>query len=131
VAGDAADFETPLAKQAYHALDMGELVGENILRQLAGVPLRPFTPDPKPMLLACGPHGTYLVTGERAFSAPGLDSAKDLILQAEMARLDSATGLPGLGRTTRRLTGTLTHRVCEAVRSPVAFAREIRPRYIS
>ena len=54
VAGDAAALPGPIAKQAYHALDMGVCAARNATRMLAGKPLAPFRPSGKPMLISFG-----------------------------------------------------------------------------
>jgi len=89
VAGDCAALPEPIRKQAYYAMDMGEVAGENISRQLAGEPLKPFRAMPMPMLISFGDITTWLVAGEAAVASPLLAAAKEGVYQATMARLAS------------------------------------------
>ncbi len=88
VAGDAAGLPRPLAKQAYHALQMGECAAANVDRFLRGRRLRPFRPSPKPMLVAFGDLDTYLVAGRSVLASPALAAAKEAVYQVTMAQLD-------------------------------------------
>ena len=54
VAGDAAELPTPLARQAYHAMDMGVCAARNADRLLAGRSLSAFRPSSKPTLISFG-----------------------------------------------------------------------------
>lgn len=92
VIGDAAGLPQPTSKQAYHALDMGSHAAGNIRRLLAGRKLRPFRPGPEINLISLGDIDTYLVVGKRVFASPALAPGKELIFQANMARLDPPTG---------------------------------------
>lgn len=88
VIGDAADLPTPVSKQAYHALDMGSHAAINVKRLLANSSLRPFKPGPELSLISLGDIDTYLVAGRRVFAGTALAPAKEIIFQANMARLD-------------------------------------------
>jgi NADH dehydrogenase len=89
VAGDCADLPVPVRKQAYHAMAMGEVAGDNIGRLLQDRPLRQFRPAPMPMLISFGDITTWLLLGELAVASPVLAAAKEAIYQATMARLAS------------------------------------------
>ncbi len=89
VAGDCAALNTPIRKQAYYAMDMGEVAGDNIARFLEGRQLRTFRAKPMPMLISFGDITTWLVVGEAAFASPVLAAAKEGVYQATMARLAS------------------------------------------
>ena len=89
VAGDCADLQVPLRKQAYHAMAMGEVAGDNIGRLLENRSLREFRPAPMPMLISCGDITTWLLMGELAVASPVLAAAKEGVYQATMARLAS------------------------------------------
>ena len=93
VVGDAAELPEPISKQAYHALDMGSQAGENVRQLLAGKGLRPFKPGFDVSLISLGDIDTYLVLGRRVFAGPALAPGKELIFQANMARLDPPFGL--------------------------------------
>lgn len=92
VVGDAADL--PVTKQAYHALDMGSHAATNVCRFLRGAALKPFKPGPEISLISLGDIDTYLLLGKRVFAGPALAPAKELIFQANMARLDPPLGIP-------------------------------------
>ena len=89
VAGDCAQLPAPIRKQAYYAMDMGELAGDNISRLLEGRRLKIFRPKPMPMLISFGDITTWLVVGEAAVASPLLAAAKEGVYQATMARLAS------------------------------------------
>ncbi len=89
IAGDCADLPEPVRKQAYHAMAMGEVAGDNISRLLRNRPLRRFRPAPMPMLISFGDITTWLVAGEYAVASPLLAAAKESVYQATMARLAS------------------------------------------
>jgi NADH dehydrogenase len=88
VVGDAAGLPTPLSKQAYHAMDMGSHAATNVTRYLAHSSLKPFKSGPDISLISLGDIDTYLVLGQWVFAGPALAPAKELIFQANMARLD-------------------------------------------
>ncbi|MBP6725355.1 MAG: FAD-dependent oxidoreductase, partial [Halioglobus sp.] len=88
VIGDAADLPVSVSKQAYHALDMGAHAATNVTRFLADSPLKPFKPGPEISLISLGDIDTYLVLGQWVFAGAALAPAKELIFQANMARLD-------------------------------------------
>jgi NADH dehydrogenase FAD-containing subunit len=89
IAGDCAALPEPVRKQAYHAMAMGEVAGDNISRFLRDRPLKRFRPAPMPMLVSFGDITTWLVVGEYAVASPVLAAAKEGIYQATMARLAS------------------------------------------
>jgi NADH dehydrogenase FAD-containing subunit len=94
VIGDAAGLPTSVSKQAYHALEMGSHAAANVKRFLARTPLRPFKSGPEISLISLGDIDTYLVLGQWVFAGPALAPAKELIFQANMARLDPPLRLP-------------------------------------
>lgn len=89
VAGDCASLPVPVRKQAYYAMDMGEVAGDNINRLLGERRLRRFRPAPMPMLVSFGDITTWLVAGESVVASPILAAAKEGVYQATMARLES------------------------------------------
>jgi NADH dehydrogenase len=89
VAGDAAGLPTPVRKQAYYAMDMGQVAGDNIASLLAKRSLQRFRPRPMPMLIAFGDLTTWLVAGDHVVASPLLAAAKEGVYQATMARLAS------------------------------------------
>ena len=89
IAGDCASLPEPVRKQAYYAMDMGEVAGDNIGRLLEGRGLKSFRAKPMPMLISFGDITTWLVAGETAVASPLLAAAKEGVYQATMARLAS------------------------------------------
>jgi len=89
VAGDCAALPQPVRKQAYYAMDMGEVAGDNIARLLADRRLRKFRALPMPMLISFGDITTWLVAGNTVVASPVLAAAKEGVYQATMARLES------------------------------------------
>ena len=94
VIGDAAALPTSVSKQAYHALDMGSHAATNVKRFLAHSSLKPFKSGPEISLISLGDIDTYLVMGQWVFAGPALAPAKELIFQANMARLDPPHRIP-------------------------------------
>ena len=89
VAGDCASLPSPARKQAYYAMDMGEVAGDNIKRLLGDRRLRRFRATPMPMLVSFGDITTWLVAGDSVVASPLLAAAKEGVYQATMARLES------------------------------------------
>jgi NADH dehydrogenase FAD-containing subunit len=92
VAGDAAATRPPLAKQAYHAMQMGQFAADNVVRFLAGRRLREFMAASKPMLVAFGDLDTFLVSGRSVIASPTLAAAKEAVFQLTMAQFDPPVG---------------------------------------
>lgn len=121
VAGDAAGFPAGLAKQAYHALDMGNHAAANVERQLRGAPLEAFRPSPKPMLVSFGDLTTFLAAGKLVIAAPALAAAKEGVFQLVMAQLDGTDRLDALSRLAGRLCGAGQQLLWPVVSSPRAL----------
>lgn len=77
IIGDASQHETPLGKQAYHALDMGRCAGINAARLLKGKALKRFRPSPKPQLVTFGELDAFMLIGDQAVASPLLGVAKE------------------------------------------------------
>ncbi len=107
VVGDAAALPTPLAKQAYYAMQTGEAAARNVERFLAGRTPRYFRPSPKPMLVAFGDLDTFLVAGRSAIASPAFASAKEAVFQLTMAQIDSPWRPGALQDLSARLSGVL------------------------
>jgi len=89
IAGDGADLPTPLAKQGYHALDMGLCAARNAARLLNDHDLLPFEPSGKPTLISFGDLTCFLVIDGRALAGPALAAAKEAVFELVMAQLDA------------------------------------------
>jgi NADH dehydrogenase FAD-containing subunit len=88
VAGDASTPQASISKQAYHAMDMGSCVAENISRLARGRRPKVYRPSAKPTVLAFGDLSTVLIAGRRAVAGPALATAKEGIFVAVMTQLD-------------------------------------------
>lgn len=88
IAGDAAELEAPLSKQAYHALDMGRCIATNIERVAQGKAMRRFKSSGKPTLLAFGDIDSVLLTDRICLAGPPLAAAKEAVFAAVMTQLD-------------------------------------------
>ncbi|WOJ97179.1 FAD-dependent oxidoreductase [Congregibacter brevis] len=88
VAGDAAELANPINKQAYHALDMGRCIAENIKRCENKKSLRRYKPSDKPTLLAFGDLDSVLISDRLTLAGPPLAAAKEAVFAAVMAQLD-------------------------------------------
>ena len=100
VIGDAAQLPRAVAKQAYNAIDMGELAAVNVTRFLAGSALKPFEPTGKPVLIAFGDLDTYLVAGRTVLASKAFAGAKEGVYQlfmSQMAPCDVLKSLPAAG----------------------------------
>ena len=107
VAGDAADVPKLTSKQAYHAIDMGEIVGANIKLLIAGNDLKTFRPSSKPKIISFGDIQTYVVLGNLAVASPFLAGLKEGVFQAVMAKFDPPKEISSVvdlyGRTSESL----------------------------
>jgi len=107
VIGDAALLPEPVDKQAYHALDMGKLATENIIRVINDLPKLPFKPTIKPFLLTFGDIDTFMIFGEKVISGPTMSIAKELVYQMIMRQLEGAGRLHAMEDTLKRLPSLL------------------------
>jgi NADH dehydrogenase len=100
VVGDCAQLPQAVAKQAFNAIDMGELAAINATRWLAGATLKPFQASSKPVLIAFGDLDTYLVTGETVLASQALAGAKEGVFQLFMSQMSPRCvlhNLPAVG----------------------------------
>jgi NADH dehydrogenase len=116
VIGDAAALPRPLAKQAYHALQMGACAAENAKRALAGRRLRDFRPSAKPMLVAFGDLDTFFVSGRTVIASPALAALKEAVFQVTMAEIDPPLNASALGQMTARLRTAATQLAVPTIR---------------
>jgi NADH dehydrogenase FAD-containing subunit len=128
VIGDAASLPFAVSKQAYHALDMGSHAAGNVQRFLAGSSLRPFKPGPEISLISLGDIDTYLVIGKRVFAGPALAPAKEIIFQANMAKLDPPLRLPAAMELQARYWQGIRELALPLLWPPVSWARRARLR---
>lgn len=107
IAGDAAELDRPIAKQAYHAIDMGVCAADNAMRRLRGDRLEPFAPAEKPMLVSFGHLGCFLVLGEWAIFGPAVSLAKEAVFQLVSTQLVPPTDVSTAVSLLRRCAGAL------------------------
>lgn len=88
VVGDATGLSKGVAKQAYHAMDMGVHCAQNLQRHWCGRRLRAFKPSAKPQLVAFGDIDTLLLHDAFGLASPSLAVLKEGIYQLVMAQLD-------------------------------------------
>ena len=86
--GDTANLEPTIAKQAYHAMDMGSHCASNLVRMANGRRARVFKPSTKPQLVAFGDIDTVLLTNTTCLASPTLGLLKEAIYQGVMAQFD-------------------------------------------
>ncbi len=103
VIGDAAELPKAVAKQAYNAIDMGAHAAASVVRQLAGLSLKPFKASPKPVLIAFGDLQTYLVAGRSVLASKALAGAKEGVYQLFMSQMAPGNVLTALPGATGRL----------------------------
>ena len=103
VIGDCAQLPQAVAKQAYNAIDMGELAASNVSRWLAGAALQPYQASSKPVLIAFGDLETYLVTGDTVLASQALAGAKEGVFQLFMAQMEPRCVLHNLPAAGERL----------------------------
>ena len=89
IAGDCAALPEPVRKQAYYAMVMGEVAGDNITRLLSNRGLKRFRATPMPMLISFGDITTWLLAGESFIASPLMATAKEGVYQYTMACLAS------------------------------------------
>jgi NADH dehydrogenase len=105
VIGDAAALPTPVQKQAFHALEMGEWAAANVRRAAARRALRPYRPSRTPLLVAFGDLDTFLVAGRSVVANPALAAGKEAVYQVTMAQIDPPSNVQALGQLASRVIG--------------------------
>lgn len=79
VVGDAAMFDDKVVKQAFHAIEMGRMAGENVERLLDGKPLKPYKPSNRPQLVTFGDMDAFMIFDGFAISSTLLGAAKEVL----------------------------------------------------
>ncbi len=87
IIGDAAQAPRPIAKQAFHAIDMGRLAGHNVVQYLSGGRLRRFEPSTKPQVVTFGDLDTFMVFKGFSVSSSMLGAAKEAIYTLGLLQL--------------------------------------------
>lgn len=105
VIGDAAGLPRPLAKQAFHALEMAEVAADNVMRASAGRRLRAYRPSRTPMLVAFGDLDTFLVAGNTVVANAALAAGKEAVYQLTMAQIDPPSNAQALRPLATRAAG--------------------------
>ncbi len=123
VIGDCAQLPRAVAKQAYNAIDMGELAAANVTRFLAGAPLIPYQPSSKPVLIAFGDIDTYLVSGRTVLASQALAGVKEGVFQLFMAQMAPGSVLQSLPSAGERLCQSLQQLAWPQLRSLFDFSK--------
>ncbi|MBI9074112.1 MAG: FAD-dependent oxidoreductase [Desulfatibacillum sp.] len=118
VVGDTAGLNKPLAKQAYHAMDMGKCAARNIIRLSKGKKLTSFKPSPKPTLITFGNLDTYLVADSFSLAGPALSFAKEAVYQTVMPQFDPGWKTGRAVRAAARLTSGIWGKALPYALSP-------------
>ena len=105
VIGDAAGLPRPLAKQAFHALEMGECAARNVARAAAGRAPLAYRPSRTPLLVAFGDLDTFLVAGRAVVANPAFAAGKEAVYQLTMAQIDPPTTAQALRPLAARAAG--------------------------
>lgn len=128
VVGDAVSLIAgqPLAKQAYHAMDMGRLAAANVLATRAGKMPNTFHPSGKPQLITFGALDTFLVSGARVLAGPSLRLLKEAVYQAGMASFDRRRGDRRLWALWRRILDSGVDSVIDGLRHPDTLTGLVR-----
>jgi NADH dehydrogenase len=87
IIGDAAQAPRPIAKQAFHAIDMGKLAGHNVAQYLNGGRLKRFEPSNKPQVVTFGDLDTFMVFKGFSVSSSVLGAAKEAIYTLGLLQL--------------------------------------------
>jgi NADH dehydrogenase len=131
VVGDAAGTGEPLSKQSYHAINMGELVVQNIKNVFKGEPMSAFKPDDRPNLITFGDLDAYLVLGKRVIAGTPLSVIKEAIFEYNMARFDPPNSLNAIERFQDRSFSAILKLAIPTLTSPLSLARLADVRLLS
>ncbi|MEP0203081.1 MAG: FAD-dependent oxidoreductase [Halioglobus sp.] len=124
IAGDSADLPSSQAKQAYHAIDMGEAVAHNLQALARGSKMMRYRPSPKPQLISFGGIGCIMVAGKLAAAAPALSAGKEVVFEVAMAQLDSQSAPEKVSQLIRRGKRASRKLLWPTVMSPSALLRQ-------
>ncbi len=124
IAGDSADVPGNVAKQAYHAIDMGEAVAHNLQALVRGSRMMRYRPSPKPQLISFGGIGCIMVAGKWAAAAPALSAGKEVVFEVAMAQLDSQSAPEKVSELVRRGKRASRKLLLPTVMSPTALLRQ-------
>jgi NADH dehydrogenase len=124
VAGDSADVPGGLAKQAYHAIDMGEAVAHNLQALFRSSKMMRYRPSPKPQLISFGGIGCIMVAGKWAAAAPALSAGKEVVFEVAMAQLDNQSAPEKVSQLVQRGKRASRKLLWPTVMSPAALLRQ-------
>lgn len=108
IAGDTAELSPPLAKQAYHAQDMGKHAADNALRLLQGKAPLPFKPWLRPILMSFGERDGVMFYGQQALASAGVLALKEGIYRVGFQQWQQVPGTLGLLPMAKTLRAGLT-----------------------
>lgn len=126
VIGDAAELPKPLAKQAYHALAMGEHAAGNLKHLIHQQPLRPFRAPVKPQLATVGDRDAFLFSGPITVMSPLLAPIREAVYQWYFHGLQPPRSL----KEARQLVGDLhlglSRSLRDYAREPARLVNDVR-----
>lgn len=106
--GDCVSFRGLKSKQAYYAIEMGQLVAENLSLASSHKKLKNFVPSSKPMVVTFGDKDAFLISGKTCIASTGLLALKELVYQLGMIEMEQVTGLQSIIHSMDRLSHLLS-----------------------
>jgi len=111
ILGDSAQVPGSVSKQAYQALKMGAVAGENVARLLRGRSLKAFRPREEVFLITFGEKTTFFSYRGLAISDRTLGVGRELIFQQGMLTFDLPTADAARSRLGERVEDVVLRRV--------------------
>ncbi len=124
VVGDAAQYPVPLSKQAYHAIDMGKFVAQNVKAYLNGESLKNFEPHAKPKVVTFGDLDTFMVFNGFSVSSSMLGVAKEAVYTLGLLQLSPPQNAREAVKTVDRLQKSI-RRVILPTMNPFSLASRL------
>lgn len=125
IIGDAADLrEMGLAKQAYHAMDMGRCAASNVVNWLQHKPLQAYEPAAKPQVVTFGELETFVVFRDFALSSAALGPTKEAIYTLGLLQLSPPASTRELWASLDRLQRS-ARRVYLPALNPIKLWRKL------
>jgi len=106
--GDCVNVDGYSSKQAYIAMEMADLLAENIYLSSVGRATKNFKPSSKPMLVTFGNLDAYLISDTHCIASSALLPMKEIIFQMVMLDMERSIGHQALMNSFFRLKPLLT-----------------------
>jgi NADH dehydrogenase len=130
VVGDAAALPVPIAKQAYHAIDMGKAVAFNLKQQHRGKKPHPYKPAHMPQLVSVGALDCLLIAGPVVCASPSFAFGKELVFDLVLTQLDARTLPDRIEGLSRRALGSLSNVLVPFLTQPHRWPSRARIRLL-